>query len=263
MSDVKLSVVIITKNEENKIAKCLESIKWVDEIVVVDDLSQDRTVEISREYGAKVVSHKSDGNFDRQRNIGIDNATSSWILQMDADEIVTPELKVAIQKAIDIDSEFSAFQFKRKNFFLNHFMKYGGFYGAYSIKLFKKAKARYIGHSVHETLKVDGKVGTIKEDINHYAFQSIAQNIDRNNMYSTVRAKIMKEDQGKLDEKTIKYNLTIRPVKTFWKMYVKKKGYKDGMHGLVFAILFTFGPMLRWIKYWELLRGDNEDNFFR
>jgi len=247
-----LSVVIITKNEQDKIARCLKTVDWADEIVVVDDLSTDRTVEICQEFGAKVISHKSCGNFDRQRNIGMDNARGEWILQMDADEVIPEDLKEAIEKAISQNSEFCGFQFRRKNFFLGHFMRYGGFYGPYSLKLFKKSCGRYVGHSVHETLKVEGKIGTIEADINHYAFQTIAQNIERNNMYSTVRAKLMKEEKGALDKKELRYNLTIRPLKRFWKMYVKKRGYRDGMYGLVFCVLFTFGPMLRWMKYWEL-----------
>ena len=249
----KLSVVIITKNEEDKIARCLESVKWADEIIVVDDLSTDRTVEICQKYGTKIISHKSSGNFDQQRNIGIDNATSDWILQMDADEIVPEELRKEIQKAISRNSEFSGFQFRRKNFFLGHFMRYGGFYGPYSLKLFKRGKGRYV-KPVHEELKIDGDVAIINADIEHYPFQSIAQNIERANMYTTLEAKLMKEENNLIDEKKIRYNLTIRPLKIFWKMYIKRKAYKDGMYGLIFSILFAFGPMLRWMKYWELVR---------
>lgn len=247
-----VSVVIITKNEEDKIARCLEKVKWADEIIIVDDLSTDRTVEICQEFGAKVISHKSCGNFDRQRNIGIDNARGEWILQMDADEIVPEGLKKEIQMLVSADSDYAGFQIRRKNFFLGHFMGYGGFYGPYWVKLFRRSAGRYTGRSVHETLKLEGKLGTIKVDIEHYPFQSISQNIERTNMYTTVVAKLMKEEKGALDKKELRYNLTIRPLKNFWKMYVKKRGYKDGMYGLIFCILFTFGPMLRWMKYWEL-----------
>lgn len=251
-----LSAVIITKNEEDKIGRCLESLKWTDEIIVVDDLSEDNTVEICQKFGAKVIAQKSFGNFDQQRNIGIDNASGEWILQMDADEIVPLELKKQIQKVLSENLKFSGFQFRRKNFFLGHFMRYGGFYGPYSLKLFKKSKGRYIGHSVHETLKVEGKIGTIEADIEHYPFQSIAQNIERTNIYTTVVARLMKQENSVLDKKKIRYNLTIRPLKAFWKMYIKRKAYKDGMYGLIFSILFSFGPMLKWMKYWELVRKD-------
>lgn len=251
MLERALSVVIITKNEQDRITRCLESVKWADEIIVVDDFSTDKTVEICRKYGAQVTPHDLQENFAQQRNLGIDKAKGSWILQMDADEIVPEELRNEIQKAVSCNSEFSGFQFRRKNFFLGRFMRYGGFYGPYSLKLFKRGKARYVGQ-IHEELKVDGQIGVIGADIEHYPFQSISQNIERNNIYSTIRAKLMKEEKGPLSEKELRHNLTIRPLKTFWKMYVKKRGYKDGMYGLIFCILFTFGPMLRWMKYWEL-----------
>lgn len=253
-----ISVVIISKNEEDKITRCLESVKWADEIIVVDDLSTDRTVEICQKFGIKIISHKLQEDFSQQRNIGIDNATGNWILQMDADEIVPEELRKEIQKAISKNSEFSGFQFRRKNFFLGHFMKYGGFYGPYSLKLFKRGKGRYV-KQLHEELEIEGKVGIIDSDIEHYPFQSIAQSVERTNMYTTIGARLMKDENSLLDEKKIKYNLTIRPLKSFWKMYIKRRAYKDGMYGLLFSILFTFGPMLRWMKYWELVKK-NEDN---
>lgn len=254
-----LAVVIITKNEEDKIARCLQSVKWADEIIVVDDLSEDKTVEICQSYGAKVISHKSYSNFDQQRNIGIDNATSDWMLQMDADEIVPGNLKQEIQKVISENTGYTAFQFRRKNFFLGHFMRYGGFYGPYALKLFKTAKGRYF-RRIHETLKVEGKIGTIQADIEHYPFQSIAQNIERANIYTSIEAKSMLDEDDLSYQKKIKYNLTIRPLKIFWKMFIKRKAYKDGMYGLIFSILFTFGPMLKWMKYWELIRDKDETN---
>ena len=119
MSKESLTVVIITKNEQDKIARCLESVKWADEIIIVDDLSEDRTVEICQKYGAKVISHKSYGNFDQQRNIGIDNASSDWILQMDADEVVSEKLKEEIQKIVsNPTNKFVAYKIRRQNFFL-------------------------------------------------------------------------------------------------------------------------------------------------
>lgn len=252
MSNQKLSVVIITKNEEGKIARCLESVKWADEVIVIDDLSQDRTVEICQEFGARVISHKSEGDFDRQRNIGIDNASGNWILQMDADEIVPEGLKEEIQKVIESQgSRFIAYKIKRQNFFLGHFMRHGGWFIHY-IKLFKKGKARYVGRSVHETLKVDGPVGTIDEPIKHFPFNSIEQFIERQNFYTSVEARLMYEDKGEMSARKVKYNLTIRPLKLFWKVYIKKRGFLDGMHGFLFAILNSWVYFLRWVRYWEI-----------
>lgn len=250
MSKVTLSIVIITKNEEDKIARCLENVKWADEIIIVDDMSTDRTVEICSSFGVKVIRNESKGNFDNQRNIGIDNSSSDWILQMDADEVITDKVKEEIFKVLKNPGKFVAYKFKRKNFFLGHFMEYGGWYG-YMTKLFKKNCARYIGKSVHETLRVDGRVGMIDADIEHYPFASIGQLIERANSYASVEAKVMLDEKGILSKKNIRYNLTIRPLKLFWKSYVKRRGFKDGMYGLIYALLNSWGYFLRWAKYWE------------
>lgn len=250
----KLSVVIITKNEEQKIAVCLKSVKWADEIIIIDDCSSDRTASICKSFGATVIENASYGNFDNQRNLGIERASGDWVLQMDADEIVTGELAREIKKAIANPGRFAAFKFKRRNYFLGHFMKYGGWYG-YSTKLFKKTNARFIGKSVHETLSLDGETGAIAEDIEHFPFTSIYQFIDRQNFYTTVEARAILEKEGPLDMKIVRYNLTIKPFKLFWKIYVKKSGFREGMYGFIFSAMYSFVHFMKWAKYWELTYG--------
>lgn len=258
MSREKLSVVIITKNEEDKISRCLESIKWADEIVIVDDVSEDHTIEICQKYGAKVISHKSYGDFDRQRNIGIKNATGAWILQMDADEVVTEKLKGEIEKVLlALQNRFVAYKIRRQNYFLGHFLQYGGWF-IYYTKLFKKGKARYIGRSVHETLQVDGEIGTIDEPIKHFPFTSLSQFMERQNFYTSVEARLMYEEKGKLSQKEVKYNLTFRPLKLFWKSYIRKKGFCDGICGLLFSLLNSWIHFLRWAKYWEICNRNEQ-----
>jgi len=258
MNRETIAVVIATKNEEDQIRRCLESIKWVDEIVVIDDLSDDRTVEIAQEYGAKVISHKSKGYLNQQWNIGVSIATSTWILEMDADEVVTEELKVAIQKILSTKSNYAGYEFRRKNHFLGHFMKFGGCYDCYYTKLFKRKLGKHIGYSIHScaTLQVDGKIGTIDADIEHYPFKSIAQFVQRQNFYTSVEVKIMYENSKIVDERTMRYQMLRRPFKLFWKLYIKKKGYRDGKYGLIFVILNTWKHFLFWAKYWELSRAN-------
>ncbi|MFQ5681336.1 MAG: glycosyltransferase family 2 protein [Candidatus Omnitrophota bacterium] len=248
---VKLTAVIIVKDEEYKVAKCLEGIKWADEVVVVDDMSSDRTMEICRSYGAKVVRHNSEGNFDRQRNIGIDNGSGEWILQLDADEVVGEKLREAIKQAIQDPGNYVAFRFRRRNYCLGHFMRYGGCYDPYHIKLFRKDRARYVGKNIHETLKIDGPIGTLDADIDHYNFPGVSAYVARQNAYSCVEAGVILGQKGRISQKEIKYNLTLRPLKIFWKNYVKKRGYKDGMQGLVFAIISAFRHFLIYAKVWE------------
>jgi len=140
-----LTALIIAKNEEHRIRKCLDSIRWADEIVVVDGFSTDKTVEICKEYGANVVQHKFEGSFDIDCNLGIDSSKGDWILKLDADEVVAKSFKEDAEKILQHDRGYSAFKFRRKNFFLGHFMRYGGWYH-YSLHFFKKGKARYKGH---------------------------------------------------------------------------------------------------------------------
>ena len=252
-----LSVVIITKNEENKISRCLESVKWADEIIVVDDLSADHTIEICQKYGAKVISHKSEGNFDRQRNIGIDNASGEWILQLDADEIVTGELKQAIQDVLTDNSDCAGYNFKRKNYFLGRPLMYGGWHHDF-LRMFRKKAGRYIGASVHELIEVKGKIGYINADMEHHMYQSTSQLIKRQNYYTSMEAERLLREQGLVSDKGIKYHLIARPLKLFWKTYVKKQGFRDGIHGLIYCILDSYSHFLKWAKYWELIKNKGE-----
>lgn len=256
MSKETLSLVIITKNEEDKIARCLESVKWADEIIVVDDLSTDRTVEICRRYGAKVISHKSNGNFDRQRNIGIDNATGEWILQMDADEIVSPELKQAIESILTRGSDCAGYKFKRKNYFLGKPLLYGGWHHDF-LRLFRKNAGRYVGASVHELIEVKGKIDSINADMEHYLCQNISQLVERQNYYTSVEARRLLREHRFLSNREIKYHLTWKALKLFWKTYVKKRGFRDGIHGLIYCILDSYSHFLKWAKYWELVKNKN------
>lgn len=254
----KLSAVIIAKNEENRIQKCLDSLKgFVDEIVVVNNMSTDRTVEICQSYGAKVITHQEKEFFGRQRNIGIDNAAGEWILQMDADEIVPSEAAQAIKNAINNPGDFVAFQVLRRNFFLGHPLSYAGNYG-YMTKVFKKGKARYQPNTLHEVLEINGPVGSINTQVWHYPFNSISAVMDKCNYYSQIEAEQFLRGLDSVSIKEIKYRLTWRSLKLFWKLYFKKQGYKDGMYGLAWCILNVIGPQVRWLKIWERALKDNK-----
>lgn len=248
----KLSVVILTKNEQEKIEQCLESIAWADEIVIVDGFSADKTVEICKRYKAKIVQHRFEGDFGQERNIGIDNASGDWILQLDADEIVTGGLRTAITKILEQEEEeFVAYKFLRKNLFMGHFMRYGGWYH-YSLHYFKKGFARYQG-KVHHELIVDGKIGVLDAEIEHRPFDNFAQFIERHNRYTSLEAKEIVDLKRCGDAKNVQYQIRIKTAKLFWKFYVKKKGYKEGMHGLIFSFLFAWVHFIKWVKVWELL----------
>ena len=250
-----VAVVLMTKNEEKRLAHCLDQVKgWADEIVVIDDESADRTREIARGYTPKVFVHKSEDNHDQQWNLGLEKAASEWILHIDADEIVTPALKKAIDRALaPLDhglTGFSAYDLMRLNFFLGRPMRHGGWRHKHRI-LFRRLRSRCTGQGIHVRLQVDGKVGFLDAEIEHHPFQSFSQFIDRQNHYTTVEAEVMLKEKGRLPWKEVRRQMLLRPWKLFWKMYVKQAGYRDGSTGFFFAALFAFFHHALWAKYWE------------
>jgi glycosyltransferase involved in cell wall biosynthesis len=252
MQKIKMSVVIIAKNEEKKIGRCLDSVKWADDIIVVDGLSTDRTVEISRSKGARVIERSFSGSFADDRNAGLDATKNEWVLTLDADDVVTEDFRIKMEEALARKEDAIVYKFKRKNFFLNHPMDYGGFHH-YIPNMVKKEHVRYSG-VVHEVPVFDGKMGTIEADVEHYPFDSIGQFVERQNRYAEIAAKEILEREGVLPERAIRKNMIGKSFKLFWKSYIKKQGYRDGMYGLIFAVLFAFIYFLKWAKYWELVK---------
>ncbi|MFA5338012.1 MAG: glycosyltransferase family 2 protein [Candidatus Omnitrophota bacterium] len=255
--DYSLSAVVLSRNSEKKIDKCLASLKgWANEIIVVDGESTDKTKEIAERAGTKFYSHKFLGSFAAERNFGTDRATGEWVLQLDSDEIVSEDFKYKCAEILP-GTKYSAFKFLRKNAFLGHVFTYGGWYH-WSQHLFKKGFARYEGR-VHEKMIVDGEVGELNADVLHFPFDSITEFIDRQNRYTDLQAKDILDGEKGLDIKKIKYNLTWKPLKLFKKMYLNKKGYKEGLPGLVFSILFSWVHFVKWAKVWEIYKDQTKD----
>lgn len=249
MKKETIAAVIIAKDEEKRIVPCLESVKWCDEIVVVDDMSTDDTRAICRRFRANVVAHPLNEDYAMQRNIGVDNSNSSWILQLDADERVSPGLKRDIKRILADNSNVAAYRLYRKNYFLGKFMRHGGWYER-QIKLFRRGKARYVG-PIHEQLKVDGKVGELESQLEHYPFRSISEFIERQLYYAGLESKFLYQERGKVDLKEVKYHIILKPMKLFCKLFIKKQGFKDGMHGFIFSILNAWRHFAIWSIYWN------------
>ncbi|MBI4313199.1 MAG: glycosyltransferase family 2 protein [Candidatus Omnitrophica bacterium] len=246
----KITAVVLTKNEAKNIRGCLEAVHWVDEIVVVDGLSTDGTQAICREFGAKVIEHPFGGDFGEERNLGNANSTGDWILQLDGDDRVTEEFQKAALQILEKGTPHAAFRFRRTNCFLGHWMRFGG-WDHHSLHFFRRGKARYRGR-VHHALLVDGTVGTLGAAVEHHPFDSLEQFIDRQNRYTSLEARELYDLHGPASEKEFRKQIMIKPLKLFWKMYVKKQGFRDGMHGLIFSGLFSFVHFMKWAKYWEI-----------
>ena len=255
-----VSAVIMTMNCEDLIEGTLKSVAgWMDEIVVIDGFSKDSTVEICRRYTDKVYQNKWDGyRFCTERNLGTEKASSDWCLHIYPDERATPEFARAVTRLLEKGTAHSAFQFRKKNYFLGHWMRWGGWYH-YSLHFFKKGQARYDG-VIHESLVVNGTVGKIEAAVEHHPFTSFTQFLQRHNAYSRREALALIEKKGVLPEETIRFELTRRPLKRFVKFYLKKHGFRDGAHGLFFSILYAWVHFINWAKYWELSHQTRLEN---
>ena len=251
-----LSVVILTRNAAGTIQRCLDSVRWANEIIVVDGGSTDETVSLCEKAGARVIPRAPTDNFGEERNAGTDAAKGDWVLQLDADEVVTPEFREALEQILQSDETHAAYKFRRTNFFLGTRMRFGGWEHD-SLHLFKRGRARYEGR-VHERLLVDGRTGTLQVGVNHYPFQSLEQFMDRQNRYTTLEAKQLVESQGKIPIQTIRRETMVKPIKLFWKIGVKKQGFRNGTIGLIFGGLYAFVHFLKWAKVWEILYANQE-----
>ena len=247
-----VAAVIMTKNCQDLVRGTLESVAgWVDEIVVLDGFSTDNTLDVCREFTDKVYQNKWDGyRFCTERNLGTSKATADWCLHIDPDERATPELRDDILRFLEKGTSFDAFEFRKKNYFLGKWMRHGGWYH-YTRHFFRRGKAHYDG-VIHEKLIVDGTFGRNEAAILHYPFDSIGQFVQRHNGYSLREALAKFDEDPRIADKELLYNLKKKPIKRFFKFYLRKRGYLDGMHGFLFSVLFAWVHFLNWVKYWEV-----------
>lgn len=253
-TDVGLSIVILTKNEETRLGRCLESIRWAEEIIVVDGGSTDRTTEIAQAFGATIVTHAFDGSFATDRNLGLRHAHGEWVLQIDADDVVTPEFRDAIQAMVRSRSPHAGYKFRRLSVLLGRVMRHGGWH-YYVPNLTRREGSRYEG-LVHERSVVQGTFGELAADIEHHSCTDLNVFTARQNRYTTLQAEEAFRTMGRLSERRIRRLLWKRPWKIFWKSYVKKGGWHEGIHGLLFAEFYAGVELLKWAKYWECCRRD-------
>ncbi|MGB2601054.1 MAG: glycosyltransferase family 2 protein [Candidatus Omnitrophota bacterium] len=251
MENPSIAVVVITKNEEKKLRRCLSSVSALaSEVIVVDDVSSDGTPNIARdEFNAKVIVNEAKGNFDNQRNLGIEAATCKWVLQMDADEEVPAETVQTIKDSLNASEDFAAFTIIRRDCVFGVPLRHAGQEKA--VKLFRKDKAHYTGSKIHETLEVVGSIGTIPSYVLHYNFDSIGEVINRWNYYTDIESAAYIKEHGPQSVKSMKKRILYKSVKLFYKHYMKRGAYKDGVYGLIWAVLHVISPLLFWLKVLE------------
>ncbi len=247
---MNISVVLATHNEEANLAKCLESVRHLaDEIVIADEDSTDKTIEIAKQFQARVISAPHQQNFHITKNIAIDAAKGDWILQLDADEVVSEELAHEIKSAITYD--FNGYWINRKNWFLTRFLTKGGQYPDPTLRLYRRGKGRLPAKDVHEQAVIDGEVGQLANDLLHYRDTSFEKYMEGFNRYSTFISSQMKTRNEKINLFNAFRYLIIKPIVTFLKLYVRHRGYVDGKEGLIFAFYSGLIHGVAYIKYWQ------------
>jgi len=253
----KLSVVLATYNEEKNIEDCIKSFKDIaDEIIVFDESSKDKTREIATKLGVKVFKVEHEPLFHKTKQKAINEAEYEWILQMDADERITPELGKEIKKVInDKDNVFQAFYIKRKNYFVGRWMRGGGLWPDSVIRLFKKGKASLPQKDVHEQMTVDGKVGTLDEPMDHYTSPTFRKYLINANRYTTLSAFKYEEARLKINFVNFINYVFVKPVFTFLNMFLKHKGFRDGLHGFVFDLFSGLHFPIAYFKYIEIKKS--------
>lgn len=242
----RLSVVVITYNEERKLRRCLEPVTWADELIVVDSFSTDRTVEIAREYTDSVYLNPW-GGFAAQRTFGMEHATGNWVLFLDADEYVTDELNARIESILAEGTPYDGFKFHRVEHFLGHPLRYGTLNPSYQPRMLRRGKGCWVG-GAHAHIEVEDELGILHEDLYHDCHNTISDFITRIDSYTTVDA----EGRFAAGQLVSQARLILSPLGMCWKCLVVKHGYRDGFPGLLFSICMGIYSFLRLVKVWQL-----------
>lgn len=239
----KVSVVIITFNEEKNIERCLESVRWADEIVVVDTFSTDRTVEICRRFTDRVFQESWRG-YGLQKNLCASKANNRWVLNVDADEVISPECAEAIRDVLASELKHPVYRFPRKNFFGNRWIRYAGWYPDLIARLYDRTCVAFSESVVHERLIPDSDVGLIDQPILHFSFDGMEDYVSRQNRYSSLYA----EEKIRSGWKANWTHLYLRPPCFFFKTYFLRQGFREGFLGIFLSLAMAFYTYLKYAK---------------
>jgi len=248
---VTFSIVVITYNEESNIGRLLESVRQADEHIVLDCGSTDRTLEIARAFGARTFTEEWKG-YSAQKNSAIDKATGDWVLSLDADEEVEPELMAEIRHALDRNPAVDGYYMPRKNYFLGRWIRHGGFYPDCKLRLFRRGRGRFGDRLVHEVVQVDGPIATLNHALVHNAYPTLEGYIQHMNRYSSLGAEIVAA-KGKSSFSLL--NIVINPLATFLYNYFLRLGLLDGSEGLLLHLYHSAYVSWKYAKAWELTRA--------
>ena len=251
MATPKLTAAIITFNEEKNICRCLESVRWTDELIVVDSFSTDRTVELARQYTNNVLQRKWPGHV-LQKQCALEQATGDWIICLDADEELSADAAAEIRAALaDAPLDVNGYSFPRRSFYLGRWIRHGGWYPDRKVRLVRRGHARWGGQDPHDKLVADGQTRDLQGNILHYVYSDIAHQLRTVDSFSRITAELWLE-KGKHAGPA---PMLCKPVAKFFGTYVWKLGMLDGMPGLIISVISAYYVFLKYAKLWELQKG--------
>lgn len=250
-----ISAVILTKNEEKNIIDCIESLSFCDEIVVIDDNSEDLTVDVAKKAGAIVYAHDLEGNFAMQRNFGLEKANGEWVLFVDADERVSKALQNEIIYKLSKENGVDGYFFKRQDYFKGKKLRFGETANVSLLRLAKKGKGSWRG-KVHEVWEIQGKTVMLETALDHYPHQTIDAFLSEINFYTDIRAKELFQKKVKVHW----YDIILYPKIKFIQNYFFRMGFRDGSEGMIMAIMMSFHSFLVRGKLWQLWDQEHKTN---
>ncbi len=243
----RISVTIITKDEERNIMKCLAAVEWADEVIVLDNGSKDRTLEIAKRF-SNVKIHKTDWlGFGKTKQKAVELATNDWILSLDADEVVTASLKDKLFEILK-NPLTAGYAIKRKSFYLGKMITHCGWGNDYPIRFFDRKKGRFNDKELHESIVIDGNVTRTEEFLLHYTYPTMESHLNKINSYSKIGA----EAEFKKNSSSSIFSALLHGFSKFLKMYLFQLGFLDGKIGLILSINSAYGVSLKYIKLWNL-----------
>jgi glycosyltransferase involved in cell wall biosynthesis len=246
-----ISILILTKDEEEMIGGCLKSAEWADEIILLDNNSKDKTLEIAKKYTNKIFQKEFE-SYDKERNFLRDKAKGDWILYLDADERITTQIKNEIQDAI-CHTPYTAFAIPRKNILLGKWLKHGGFWSDYQIRLFKKDKLLGWEGELHEQPKFDGGLGHLKNPLLHLSHRNFEQMMRKTLGWSKIEARLRLEAGH---PKISGWRLVRVTLTEFFDRLIKKQGFRDGTEGWLEVIYQSFSVFITYARLWEMQRKE-------
>jgi len=244
MVEMKLSAVILTKNEESALAHCLKSVRFCDEVIVVDDNSTDKTITIAKKLGAKVFNRDLNDDFSAQRNFGLKITHGEWVLFIDSDEWIPENLKKEILEAL-VEENFNGYVLKRYEVWLGEKLKHAEWGDVKLLRLARKGKGKWV-RKVHETWEIGGKVGELNNYLEHRVEVGLDEKLTKVNFYSRLHAEELEKERKRVGF----WRVLFMPTAKLGMNYVVKQGFRDGVRGFVLSVVMSFHSFLAWSDLW-------------